>query len=533
MYSEPIKNSRDVNECTSRGICSTSPILSALQELIMLFIEHSSYYILKLKALGVCNVPLLQSVTEDIASLISINEFTDKQLYEIVLKDYSILMSLKNMYSNISLKSGKKAVLLDLPINFDKKTTLTKSISLGEKVFLLKYNRNSHEVRNIVEILISEVKCLSYNILKLNEYSIFDINGIYLVLKSLNMLNNSGLNYDKLSSQITKLAKYDYKVKVEIADMMFKTFGEISAKTVSLSTRSGNAILVSGNNFFDLKEILELTKDKNIDVYTHSNLLVAHSLESFQKYKNLVGHFGLTENNIVDFASFPGSILLAGTHKNSSDYLYRGRIFSRDYIIHSGITPIINDDYSPLISSSLSAKGFKKNNQRGEILLGFDKEVIFPKLRELSKKLKSGEISHLYIIGINSYSEIQKNYFNQFFGLLNDDEFVITFSHTSTRKNILNINVANFIPLVTYILSEFIKNYTLDEKITFILTTCDVMTISSLVMLKAMEAQSIYMCPCPPYIMNPSVFELLKDKFGVKETSSPKQDIARIRNIKK
>ena len=73
----------------------------------------------------------------------------------------------------------------------------------------------------------------------------------------------------------------------------------------------------------------------------------------------------------------------------------------------------------------------------------------------------------------------------------------------------------------------------MDEKITFILTTCDVMTISSLVMLKALDAQSIYMCPCPPYIMNPSIFELFKDKFGVKETSSPKQDIARIRNIKK
>ncbi|MBR1460639.1 hypothetical protein IJ596_03250, partial [bacterium] len=418
MFNNPNpKNYRDVNECTSRGVCSTSPILSALQELIYLFSQQSAHYLLKLRSLGINNESILKSIIEDIANLIFINEFSDKQLFEISLKEYTILSSLKSKYTNaIENEPNSKAFILDLPIEFDKNINQSAAISLGEKLFLLKYNKSNSQVRNLTEILYSEIKCLSYNLLSLSEYSTLDSRGVNLVLNALSILNKSKLEQEVINSCIKKLAKYNCKVKLKIAENLLETFGPISKKAVSFTTRQGKAILVSGNNLFDLMRVLDLTENKGIDVYTNSNLIIAHCLDKFRKYDNLIGHFAsATEGSIVDFATFPGAILLADTSKNSSDYLYRGRIYSNDYVIHPGVTPVLNGDYTPLLDAALNSKGFKKGRAASEITLGFDKDEIIEKFKYISQKLQNGELNHLYIIGINYFSESQKHYFEDFF----------------------------------------------------------------------------------------------------------------------
>ena len=66
-------------------------------------------------------------------------------------------------------------------------------------------------------------------------------------------------------------------------------------------------------------------KDLNIDVYTHSNLLIAHAFAKFNSYPNLRAHYGdTTENCILDFSTFPGAILLTKNSRNTTEYLYRG-----------------------------------------------------------------------------------------------------------------------------------------------------------------------------------------------------------------
>ena len=150
-----------------------------------------------------------------------------------------------------------------------------------------------------------------------------------------------------------------------------------------------------------------------------------------------------------------------------------------------------------------------------------------------TRKIESEKIKRLYIIGINTYSESQKYYYESFFDLLDDDEYVITFSYTGKRKNILNINIANFVPFVTYLLSLFLSYYKLDDKITFILNTCDTMTISGIVMLYSIGGKNIFVSSCPPYIINPSVFDFFKKKYGVRETSYPEADLYYLRQNKK
>ncbi|MDE6138029.1 MAG: hypothetical protein K2F57_01000, partial [Candidatus Gastranaerophilales bacterium] len=359
-------------------------------------------------------------------------------------------------------------------------------IALGEKLFLEKYNKRSTEQKNLIEILMIIIKSVSLNLIKLNDFNEFDSEIYHEILQTLDIFNDKKLQNKQVMENISKLAMFDYQLQLKISNLLLKTFGGISKVEVSHSTTKGKAILVSGNNFFDLLNILEETKDKDIDIYTHSNLLITHALNKFHKFKNLKGHYGdNTENCILDFATFPGSILLTKNSKNNTEYLYRGRLFSNDYIVPNGVIKIEDNNYDELIEAAENAKGFSKGKTKENTLLGYDEQDIEFQINSIVEKLNNDSIEKLYIIGIDPHSQIQKEYFKEFFSKLKPKEYAISFSYESKKENVLTINIGNYIPLASAILKKLFDKYPLSSnKIVFLFTTCDVMTMSNIIILK-------------------------------------------------
>ena len=146
--------------------------------------------------------------------------------------------------------------------------------------------------------------------------------------------------------------------------------------------------------------------------------------------------------------------------------------------------------------------------------------------------MQTREIKRLFLIGMNTYSEYQKEYFKNFFKLINEDEFVISFMDTKEKPNILPINLGNFIPFVTEVLHCLFEKIPItQDNIYIFFTNCDVMTISNIITVKSHHAKNIYMAECPPTFINPSVFAALKKEYEIKTTTTPEEDIKRIRQI--
>ncbi len=521
----------DTNECTSRGACSVAPNIAALQEVIMYFLKQIAHYVLELENLGANNQSIKLNIINDIATLVSSNEFSEKQLFGLIQKEYFLLEDTKKTYKNICKDENILAKELKTHIYFDKTTPISKAIALGEKLFLEKYNNFNSLQKNLMEILLILVKSTCINLIKITDFNEFNNEIYHDVLSSLDMLNHAKINNNELKEQINKFASSDHLLQLEISRLLLTEFGEISKVKVSHSSRKGKAILVSGNNFFDLLKILEETKDKNIDVYTHSNLLITHALKKFSNYENLQGHFGdNTENSILEFATFPGAILLTKNSRNNTEYLYRGRLFSNDYIVPEGVVKIDNDDFTQLIDTANNAKGFSKGKIKEDTTIGYNEEEITNQFDEIVNKLNNKELEKVYIIGMNAYSEIQKEYFHEFFTNMKKNEFAISFSYESKNKNVFTIDVGNYTPLATNILHKFFEKISIDsEQIAFFFTTCDVMSISNIIMLKNAGAKNLYMATCPPTLVNPSVFETLKNEYSIQETTNVAEDLIKIR----
>ena len=190
-----------------------------------------------------------------------------------------------------------------------------------------------------------------------------------------------------------------------------------------------------------------------------------------------------------------------------------------------------DDDYTELINAALNAKGFSKGKNKPSTTVGFNEKEIDDALNNLIVKLSTNRIKHLYIIGLNYYSEIQNEYFREFFANLKQDEFALSFSYKSKKDNVLTIDVGNYSPLIINILKKLFDKYPIDsKKISFFFTTCDVMTISNIIMLKSMNAKNIFMAQCPPTLVNPSVFETFKREYNINITDSPLNDLRKTKD---
>ena len=102
---------------------------------------------------------------------------------------------------------------------------------------------------------------------------------------------------------------------------------------VRTSPVAGKCILVSGHDLHDLEKVLQMTEGKGINVYTHGEMLPAHGYPGLKKYSHLVGNFGgAWQLQKLEFAQFPGSILLTSNCLVEPRDSYRDRIFTTNAV---------------------------------------------------------------------------------------------------------------------------------------------------------------------------------------------------------
>ena len=534
FFNNFISSDYEFNECTSRGACSVSPDITSLQEVILIFLRQLAFYELKLSSMDVQQFKNKDVLIEGVMSLENTKEYTQDQLLEIISGLYSDLVKTRRLYTKTCNERDIKCEDLKFALKLSPQMTLAAIIKEGEKAFLEKYKKISPAQKNITEILILVIKSVCANLIVLQSYAPIENSSYITVLKGLNLLNQTRVSLDKIKKMIDELAKTDLELISLRNKLQIKTYGKVSQKSVSLSTRPGKAILVSGRNFQNLYDILEATKHASIDIYSHSDLLIAHSFEAFNKFNHFKGHYGnCMENCVLDFATFPGAILLTKNSAQNLEYLYRGRLFSAEKLPPKGVVQIKDNDFTPLIESANDAKGFAKGREMGQIEVGYNYDVLMAEIEKISEKFKSGEIEHIFFIGMSNYSAAQNEYFTKLLKLLPKKTFVISFSYHNDADNILYINLVNNLPLAYNLLHEISEKLPLDdERVTFFLTKCDANSVSNMISLKNLGAKNIYLSKCPPMVISPTILSTLSTLYNIKNTTYPVNDLENILNNK-
>lgn len=516
------------DSCTAKGVCATDPTISSLQEVIIMYLKQLAFYTLKLKKRGVTNKIIKDNIINTLSGLVSNTDYSQEQFKSIIMTIYENLRQSKILYERICKDNNINAEKLESQLKVDKQLNLTEAIKQGEKEFIRKNKLLTPKQRHLYEIMFVLIKNVCINLIQLNSYGQNCEDAYYSMLQLLNMINYRKVSPEKLKKVIESFTKINYKLIRMIHDVEIKTYGTPETVEVSFSTRPHKAVLVSGSNLKELEAVLKATNNTDIDVYTHGSMIVGHTFPKLKIYPQLKGQFGLgVENCLLDFATFPGAILMTKNSLQNVEYLYRGRLFTTDLNAPKGVTKIENGDFKPFLKSALDAKGFAKGQVREPLVLGFQDEVIEKRVDSIIAKIRARDIKHLIIIGILNHTSLQKRYFERLLKTLPQNSYAITLSTYIPKANTFQINSSYDFSIMYKIMEEFNKK--MPDKMfdtSVFLTKCDKYAIANMLNLKTLGAKNIFLSHCSPMVINQIILDAFKDIFDIKVISTPRDDMA-------
>ena len=166
---------------------------------------------------------------------------------------------------------------------------------------------------------------------------------------------------DGLLANVLKVGELNGKVLAMLDEAHASNFGVPEPTQVKVTATEGKAILVSGHDLKDLEELLKQTEGTGINVYTHGEMLPAHSYPGLKKYSHLVGNYGTAwQAQKFEFSAFPGPIIVTTNCILEPRRMYKDRIYSMNEVGVSGVKHLHSRDFSEVIEKAKSCKGFPK-----------------------------------------------------------------------------------------------------------------------------------------------------------------------------
>ncbi|CAH2599067.1 Hydroxylamine reductase [Rhodovastum atsumiense] len=204
-------------------------------------------------------------------------------------------------------------------------------------------------------------------------------------------------------------------------------FGQPEPAPVTIGWREGKAILVSGHDLADLADLLEATAGMGINVYTHGEMLPAHGYPELRKYPHLVGHYGgAWQDQLKDFAAFPGAILLTTNCLMPPRASYSDRLFTTGVVGFPGIPHLPAGAFGPLIAAALEAPGFTDARETGRHMVGFGHHAVLGVADTVIGAVKSGALKKFVLIGGCDAATTGRGYYSDLAEALPADWAVLT-----------------------------------------------------------------------------------------------------------
>ena len=163
---------------------------------------------------------------------------------------------------------------------------------------------------------------------------------------------------DELLPIVLEVGEINLKCMALLDRANTETYGNPVPTQVSLTVEKGPFIVISGHDLYDLKQLLEQTKDKGINIYTHGEMLPAHAYPELKKYPHLKGNFGTAwQNQQKEFADIPAPALFTTNCLMPPKKSYADRVFTTEVVSYPEMVHIGKErDFTPVIEKALSLR---------------------------------------------------------------------------------------------------------------------------------------------------------------------------------
>ena len=323
---------------------------------------------------------------------------------------------------------------------------------------------------------------------------------------------------------------------------------------VTLNVEKGPFIVVTGHDLYDLKQLLEQTEGKGINIYTHGEMLPAHGYPELKKYSHLKGNFGTAwQNQQKEFDNLPAPVLFTTNCLMPTKPSYHDRIFTTSVVAYPGVQHVAGEkhrkDFTPVIQKALELGGWKEDrsftgiNGGSEVMTGFARNTVMNVAGTVIDAVKAGAIKHFFLVGGCDGAKPGRNYYTDFVKQAPKDTVILTLACGKYRFNDLNIGEIGGIPRildmgqcndaysaiqVAVALADAFKCGVNELPLTLVLSWYEQKAVCILLTLLALGIKNIYIGPSLPAFLSPTVLGILVEKFNLKPISTPEKDLKAI-----
>ena len=518
--------------CTRAGVCGKSAMTAKLQDTL-------TGALIALANTAACS-----------------NKNSNNNLTAVLIDEINHLI-LEGLFTTITNVNFDDASIKDLTARIHTAAAKTDNACNGSIVSDYDMNNiwNANEdIRSLKSLILFGVRGMAayaYHAMTLG-YTDASLNQFFLTaLDSLS--KNWGMN--ELLPIVMEVGRFNMTCMELLDRANTETFGDPVPVSVSLTVEKGPFIVVTGHDLEDIKQLLEQTEDKGINIYTHGEMLPAHAYPELKKYPHLKGNFGTAwQNQQKEFASLPAPILFTTNCLMPPKASYVDRVFTTGAVVFPN-TPFISSstdghkDFTPVIEKALELGGFSNDqhftgiNGGSNVMTGFARNAILSSAGEIVDAVKSGAIRHFFLVAGCDGARAGRNYYTEFVKQTPSDSIVLTLACGKYRFNDLELgNIGPFPRLmdmgqcndaysaikVAVALADAFGCGVNDLPLSMVLSWYEQKAVCILLTLLHLGIKNIKLGPTLPAFLSKNVLNYLVEHFAIAPVTTPEADLKEI-----
>ena len=528
--------------CTKAGNCGKNSEVAALQDLLIYELKGIGFYGEKLLEKGIKIDDETDKFVMDatFSTLTNVN-FDPERFVEFLRKAQEIKDCFKKQLGDCKC---------DVPevVSYELPNTKEEMLKDAEKAGIMYDQSLDADIRSLREMLIYGMKGMGAYGHHAHVLGYKDETVSKFFYKALAAVINDNLTVEDLFNLTMEFGQVNFKCMELLDKANTETYGNPVPTEVCITNKKGPFIIVSGHDLKDLKELLEQTDGKGVNIYTHGEMLPAHGYPELKKYKHLVGNFGgAWQDQQKEFDGIPGCILMTTNCLQKPRETYKDRIFTTSIVGWPEISHVkeVNGkkDFSLIINKALQLGGFTEDEPEKKIPVGFGHNAVLSNAGTIVEAVKNGAIKHFFLIGGCDGARPGRNYYTELAEKTPKDTIILTLACGKYRFNKIDLGKIGDFPRVLDVgqcndaygaikialaLADAFKCGVNDLPLSLILSWYEQKAVCILITLLSLGIKDIRLGPSLPAFISPGVLQVLIDKFGIKPLSTPDIDLKTI-----
>lgn len=380
-------------------------------------------------------------------------------------------------------------------------------------------------------------------------YSDNDVNNFFV--KALFTIGMDDFGMNELLPVVMEVGEVNLKCMGLLDKANTETYGNPVPTEVSLTVEKGPFIVISGHDLYDMKQLLEQTEGRGINIYTHGEMLPAHAYPELKRYAHLKGNFGTAwQNQQKEFADIPAPVLfttncLMPPKESYADHVFTTEVVAYPEIVHIGE----NKDFTPVIEKALELGGYAEDkhftgvNGGNKVMTGFGHNAVLSVADKVVEAVKSGAIKHFFLVGGCDGAKAGRNYYTEFVKQTPHDSIVLTLACGKYRFNDLELGTINGLPKimdmgqcndaysaikVAVALAEAFGCTVNELPLSMVLSWYEQKAVCILLTLLHLGIKNILLGPSLPAFISPNVLNFLVENYNIAPISTPEEDMKKL-----